>query len=560
MTTKSMPNIDLNPHDWIEVKRILESYLPQYDAWVFGSRATWTAKAYSDLDLVIITDTKFPLATLAHLQSAFDESDLSIKVDIVDWAATGEAFREIICKTAVVVQKAQKIVDATNPSDMMMTNYGAFAADFAVERLASICVPNGGVQTGPFGSQLHQEDYVAVGTPIITVEHLGDNRINHQDLPRVSDGDLDRLSKYQLRKGDIVFSRVGSVDRRALVRKEEDGWLFSGRCLRVRPDNSKIDSTYLSYFFGLPAFKEHIRSIAVGATMPSLNTQLLSGIFVPFPNELKEQRAIAHILGTLDDKIELNRRMNETLESMARALFKSWFVDFEPVRAKIEGRDTGLPQEIADLFPDSFEDTELGEVPKGWKVRPFADTVDIIGGGTPKTSISEYWNGDIPWYSVVDVPSDTDVFVIDTEKHITIKGLENSSTRLLPEGATIISARGTVGKLALVGQPMAMNQSCYGLIGLEAGATFTYFMTRSLIMSLKQHSHGSVFDTITRETLAGVRVIAPPITVSAAYGSMTDPAMQRIKVNLKESRNLTDQRDTLLPKLLSGAIPVTEAV
>ena len=558
MTKPAMPNIDLNPHDWTEVKRILERYVPQYDVWVFGSRATWKAKAYSDLDLTVVTDTKFSLATLAHLQSAFDESDLSIKVDVVDWAATGEAFREIILKTAVVVQKAQKIQDATKPSDMKMTNYGAFAVDYAVERLASLCAPGNGVQTGPFGSQLHQEDYVSVGTPIITVEHLGNNRILHQDLPRVSDKDRDRLSKYQLREGDIVFSRVGSVDRRSLVRKEEDGWLFSGRCLRVRPDNQKIDSTYLSYFFGLPAFKEHIRSIAVGATMPSLNTQLLSGIFVPHPKDLEAQRTISHILGTLDDKIELNRRMNETLENMARALFKSWFVDFEPVRAKSEGRDTGLPEEIADLFPDSFEDSEFGEVPKGWLLSSFADTVEIIGGGTPKTSVAEYWDGDIPWFSVVDAPNETDVFVIDTQKKITRTGLEGSSTRLLPEGSTIISARGTVGKVALVGVPMAMNQSCYGLRSLDDSHFFAYFSIRTLIDTLKQRSHGSVFDTITRDTLTGITTVVPSGLIKRTFELKVAPMMQRIRSNLLESSILKAQRDTLLPKLLSGEIRVKE--
>src|SRR3990172_5587644 len=199
---------------------------------------------------------------------------------------------------------------------MRETIYGDFAADFAEDRLQTLCDPEAGIQTGPFGSQLHQEDYVAVGTAIITVEHLGENRILHEGVPRVSDADRHRLSQYLLRAGDIVFSRVGSVDRRALVRRAEDGWMFSGRCLRVRPNPEKIDSGYLSYFFGLPAFKEHIRAIAVGATMPSLNTSILSDVVVPYPPNIDEQRAIAHLLGTLDEKIELNRQMNATLEAV----------------------------------------------------------------------------------------------------------------------------------------------------------------------------------------------------------------------------------------------------
>src|SRR5690606_370307 len=179
---------------------------------------------------------------------------------------------------------------------------------------------------------------------------------------------------------------------------------------------------------------------------------------------LKEQKAIAHILGTLDDKIELNRKMNETLEAMARAIFKSWFVDFDPVRAKMDSRQPyGMDTETAALFPDSFEDSELGKIPKGWKAGRLDEIIHIIGGGTPKTSIPEYWSGNIPWFSVVDTPANGDVFVIDTENKITELGLNNSSAKLLDCYTTIITARGTVGNIALVGTPMAMNQSCYGI-------------------------------------------------------------------------------------------------
>lgn len=156
--------------------------------------------------------------------------------------------------------------------------------------------------------------------------------------------------------------------------------------------------------------------------MPRAQWEYASALELPLP-PLPEQKAIAHILGTLDDKIELNRKMNETVEAMARALFKSWFVDFDPVRAKAEGRDTGLPKDIADLFPDEFEDSERGEIPKGWKVKSFVETVEVIGGGTPKTTVPEYWNGSIPWFSVVDAPDESEVWVVDTEKKMVLRYL-----------------------------------------------------------------------------------------------------------------------------------------
>jgi len=287
-----------------------------------------------------------------------------------------------------------------------------------------------------------------------------------------------------------------------------------------------------------------------------LNGDELKALDVVLPPE-PEQRAIARILGTLDDKIELNRRMNETLEAIARALFKSWFVDFYPVRARADCRDTGLPKSLADFFPNSFENSELGEIPRGWQVQPFADTVEIIGGGTPKTSVADYWNGDIPWFSVVDAPTESDVWVVDTEKKITGGGIVNSSTRVLPVGTTIISARGTVGRTALVGVPMAMNQSCYGLRGkVGTHGSFTYFAARELVASLQQRAHGSVFDTITRDTLIGVPVVTPPPELIEAFESRVAPAMGRTLAALFNSRALTILRDALLPKLISGNLRI----
>lgn len=531
MTTATMPNIDITPHDWSVVKHILLMYVPYYDVWAFGSRATWTAKAYSDLDLAVITDVRFSLANVAHLQVAFEESDLSIKVDVVDWSATSDAFRKIISKTAVVVHKAQKKGDGVRPSNMMMTDYGAFAADYAVERLASLCVPDGGVQTGPFGSQLHQEDYVVVGTPIITVEHLGNNIINHQDLPRISDKDRDRLSKYHLRAGDIVFSRVGSVDRRALVRGEEDGWLFSGRCLRVRPDNAIISSEYLSYFFGHPAFKEHIRSIAVGATMPSLNTQLLSGIFVPYPKDLKEQRAIAHILGTLDDKIELNRRTNETLEAMARDIFKDWFVNFGPTRAKMEGHEPYLTPDLWALFPERIDDEGK---PEGWEEKRVEDILELAYGKALKAS--ERINGNVPVYGSGG-----------------ITGYHNVA--LVSGPSIIVGRKGTVGSLFWEDKPFFPIDTVF-YVKPEAPLTYCFYLLQSL--GLEAMNTDAAVPGLNRNNVYRLKMWTH-VEVWQAFDVIVSRLRLAIRANNEESQTLAQTRDLLLPKLLSGEIRVKDA-
>lgn len=189
------------------------------------------------------------------------------------------------------------------------------------------------IQTGPFGSQLHKEDYVQTGTPIVTVEHLGKKKFTEQNLPCVSDTDKARLSKYILRKGDIVFSRVGSVDRCSYVSDDYDGWMFSGRCLRVRP-LSEIDSQYLYYYFTLESTKKFVRGIATGATMPSINTKFMGEVPITYP-PIEVQCKIASILSTLDDKIELNNKINKNLEQQADALYQSFFSPKSGIQGKV---------------------------------------------------------------------------------------------------------------------------------------------------------------------------------------------------------------------------------
>lgn len=450
-------------------------------------------------------------------------------------------------------------------NEFVNTTYGRFSAAMREDRLADVCVSDAGVQTGPFGSQLHQEDYVETGTPIITVEHLGENRILQANLPHVSNEDRNRLSKYQMREGDIIFSRVGSVDRRALVRFTENGWLFSGRCLRVRPDRRKIDPGYLSYFFGLPTFKAHIRSIAVGATMPSLNTQILSDVPIVYPEDVDEQRAIAHILGTLDDKIELNRRMNETLEAIARAIFKSWFVDFDPVRAKADGeppesicRRLRLTPDLLALFPDRLVDSELGEIPAGWSVGAFHNCCDRVeSGGTPSRSVAEYWNGTIRWLTSGEV---RDVIVLDTKEKITDAGLNASSAKVWPKGATVVAMYGaTAGQICLLAEEMTANQACCALIPKPEFASYVFLAARGSIAQLSDKASGSAQQNLNKSLVANHQLIIPELSVANAFEKLVSCLIEKWISNQREGVTLATLRDTLLPKLLSGELSVPEA-
>jgi type I restriction enzyme S subunit len=269
------------------------------------------------------------------------------------------------------------------------------------------------------------------------------------------------------------------------------------------------------------------------------------------------QQRIADILGALDDKIELNRRMNATLEAMARALFKSWFVDFDPVHAKAAGQPSGLPAHIDALFPSTFVDSPLGQIPQGWGVGKVGDVIQILSGGTPSTSQESYWNGSVPWYTVKDAPSESDVWVINTEKTITNLGVQNSAAQILPSHTTIISARGTVGKLALTAQEMAMNQSCFGIRDAIADNQFyTYYLIHNAVGSIQQSSHGTVFDTITRQTFSTIDVIIPVQNISRIFDIAVRDWMHLILEHNKQNLTLAKQRDLLLPKLLSGEVEV----
>ncbi len=404
---------------------------------------------------------------------------------------------------------------------MKDTVFGLVNDDLGIDTLESLCV-SGGIQTGPFGSQLHQKDYLPVGTPIITVEHLGENRILHQDLPRVSDADKERLSRYVMQKGDIIFSRVGSVDRRALVRDEEDGWLFSGRCLRVRPDNTKINSDYLSWFFGLEIFKDYIRRIAVGATMPSLNTELLSKVPVFFPS-IPEQRAIAEMLGAWDDKIELNRRMNFTLESMARAVFRRWFVDNDDIAT---WEVVPLP-ELIDVNPSR-------SLKKG-EVAPYLDMANMPTQG----------HRGIEW---IDRPfgSGTKFINGDTLLARITPCLENGKTAFvdfLKDGQV-----GWGSTEYIIFRPKPPLPPEYGYYLARTDELRNHAIINMTGTSGRQRTPASCFE--------GFMVVKPPDELAIEFGVFAKSVIDKIRANDEEARTLAKLRDSLLPKLMKGEVTI----
>jgi len=396
---------------------------------------------------------------------------------------------------------------------------------------------------------------------------------------RLSLSEAPSRARRLVKAGDTVLSTV-RPNRRSMffVRETIPDLVVSTGFAVIRPRQEVIEPLYLYAIVFDRRFTAYLVSRQRGAAYPAVLPSDIAEAEILLP-PLPEQRAIARILGTLDDKIELNRRMNETLEAMAQALFKSWFVDFDPVvvnalRAgnpipeKFAARAAhyrdnpnalGLPEDILRLFPARFVDSELDPIPEGWEVKALPDIVDIVLGGTPKTSIAEYWGGEVLWASAKDISNTSDIFITKTERTITRFGLEKSNAKLLPAGTTVITSRGTVGKLCILGVDMAINQTNYGLVShLDVDKYFVYLAMNNLISTLKQHSHGTIFETITTETLSGVKIVYPRKEVMDIFSSIVSYFMDNIYCNILESQTLAALRDALLPKLISGELRVKD--
>jgi len=410
------------------------------------------------------------------------------------------------------------------------------------------------------GYRAKNEELSTAGLPFARAGNINDG-FQFDGADHFPPENLGRVGNKVSEPGDVVFTSKGTVGRFAFVRDNTPRFVYSPQlCFWRSFDHQTIDPRFLYYWMFSWEFFVQFKGVAGQTDMAeyvSLSDQRRMYITVP---QLPEQRAIAHILGTLDDKIELNRRMNETLEGIARAVFKSWFVDFDPVRAKAEGRDPGPAKDLADLFPDSFEDSELGVVPAGWEVGPILEHARLLSGGTPKTDRQNYWGGDIPWASAKDVSQCSQAFLVTTERRITEKGLSESATHLVPRFSTVVVARGaTTGRMVLFGREMAMNQTCYALTTTQETPFSLYCHLRQEIDDLVHAAHGSIFDTITTSTFETSRVVLPPGPVLAGFENLVSPLFYRIAANAEESGTLAAMRDALLRKLISGELRLREA-
>lgn len=344
-----------------------------------------------------------------------------------------------------------------------------------------------------------------------------------------SNGVIGYSNEHNSDDGTVIIGRVGSYCG-SVYYSNGKCWVTDNAIIgSVKVNN---DSKFLYYLLLNLKLNQH-RS---GSGQPLLNQGILNSLRTIVPAHA-EQRAIAKILSDLDAKIELNHQMNKTLESIAQTLFKQWFVNFE--------------------FPGYKKIKIVGDIPEGWKRISLVDVVDVLGGGTPSTTESSYWGEEMPFFTPKDAP--VNCYVIETEKEITLKGLENCNSQKYPRNTVFITARGTVGKICMAGCDMAMNQSCYAIRGKDGSEQqyYIYHLIKSLADQLTQNAHGTVFDTITTETFRKIQVIQPSKSVLNLFSTIVEPFYDLILSNIQETRKLAQIRDSVLPILMSGKIKVT---
>ena len=372
------------------------------------------------------------------------------------------------------------------------------------------------IQTGPFGSQLHKSDYKSTGIPCIMPCNITANLdICCSNIAYISEEDADRLCKHKTQKGDIIYSRRGDIEKCAYISEKESGWVCGTGCLKVCINSEKANSKFIAYQLSTPLLKSWIVGNAVGTTMLNLNTSILSECPISLPSLLTQQK-IANILSSLDDKIEVNRRINEQLEELAQALFKSWFVDFEP-------------------FKDGeFVESELGMIPKGWKVGTLGELIEIKYGKDHK----KLDDGNIPVYGSGGI-------------------MRYVNKSLFTGESVLIPRKGTLNNVMYVNRDFwTVDTMFFSKMKVPNIAIFVYlFLSKKDLASMNS---GSAVPSMTVDILNRIQLVIPSDKVFEDYNNVVSSLFAQMSNNSKEIHHLTTLRNTLLPKLMSGEMDVNE--
>jgi len=381
--------------------------------------------------------------------------------------------------------------------------------------------------SGPFGSNISRKYFVDKGVPVIRGNNLSLNigqRFIDNNFVYVTEDKAEDLNAWAT-VDDLVFTAAGTIGQVGIIAHGQKyrTYIISNKQLRITVDPSKMLPIFAYYWFASSFMQNWIASCDTGSTIPLINLTVLKSLPVPVP-PLPEQRAIASVLSSLDTKIDLLHRQNKTLEAMAETLFRQWFVE------------------------------EEGE---GWGEGVLHDVISVKGGTTPSTKKSEYWDGDIYWTSPRDLSNHTSVFIFDTKRKITERGLAKIGSGLLPIGTVLLSSRAPIGYLAITEIPLAINQGYIAIVCDKVVSNyFIYLWCKANMEEIQNLGNGSVFQEIAKSVFKEISITIPPPPLLEDFDKTVNPVFSKIKTNQQQIRTLEKLRDTLLPKLMGGEVRI----
>ncbi len=532
--------IDLNPKHFETVQHILAKHVPGCEVRAFGSRVKWTAKDYSDLDLAVVGSKPLTLRQTSQLAEAFEESNLPMRVDVLDWHTISEEFKKIITEEYEVIQGSETVT-ANEESGTLPKNSTTKNNRWDVVKLGDV------VQINPSRKLRKTKEAFHLA--------MRDVEVYRREITSHSYKEF-RGSGARFQNGDTLLARItpclenGKTVYVDCLKPNQVGH-GSTEFIVLSGIEDKTDNLFVYYLARDPSlrtFAIHSMQGSTGRQRVDANSLRLFEFSLP---PIEEQRHIAHILSTLDDKIELNRQMNETLEATARAIFKSWFVDFDPVKAKMEGRKpVGMDTETAALFPSAFQDSPLGEIPKGWKVVTVDKDFNLtMGQSPPGSTYNEDGNG-MPFYQ-----GRKDFGF----RYPTRRVYCTAPKRFAEKGDTLVSVRAPVGDINMVEEECSIGRGVAAIRHKTESRSYTYYTMQSLQDVFSRYeAEGTVFGSINKTDFQTLSQLRPPNEIIQAFERLAYPLDQSIENNENESRTLAQTRDTLLPKLLSGEIRVDD--
>ena len=400
------------------------------------------------------------------------------------------------------------------------------------------------ISMGPFGSDVKKEFYVDNGVPILNGSNLQGFKLQEDSFGYLTKEKADSLKKCNAHRGDIIVTHRGTLGQIVYVpvNSKYDRYVISQSQFRFRCKADLVDVQYLVYYFHTREGQYKILANASQVGVPALAraTSTFRLIDIKLPS-LKDQRRIASILSSLDRKIELNNKINADLEEMAQAIFKNWFVDFEPFK---DGK---------------FVDSELGMIPEGWKVGRLDEIADVVGGSTPSKAKPEYYTQKgIAWLTPKDLSNHPAVYTSRGEIDITEEGYNSTSTKLMPKGTILFTSRAPIGYVSIAQNDICTNQGFKSLVPKKAGTCFLYCFLKYVTPEIENKSTGSTFKEASGSLMKSLQVIMPEQKVFEDFETIVSPLFARIESLEKENSRLSLLRDTLLPRLMSGELEVPE--